>query len=64
MAMQNAENGMVWGGYGAFKVIGNVTIRQSTYMTSCSILTETMRLSCIVFPDLAKHDGKMNKLLD
>jgi len=61
MAMQNADNGMVWGGYGAFKVIGNVTIRQST---SCSILTETMRLFFIVFPDLAKHDGKMNKLLE
>jgi len=27
MAVQNAENGVVWGGYGAFKVIGNVTIR-------------------------------------
>jgi len=25
-AVQNAENGMVSGGYGAFKVIGNVTI--------------------------------------
>ena len=43
------QRSLVWGGYGAFKVIGNVTIRQSTYMTSCSILTETMRLSCIVF---------------
>jgi len=27
MAVQNAENGVVWGGYGALKVIGNVTIR-------------------------------------
>jgi len=26
MAVQNAENGVVWGGYGALKVIGNVTI--------------------------------------
>jgi len=25
--VQNAENGVVWGGYGALKVIGNVTIR-------------------------------------
>jgi len=24
---KNAENGVVWGGYGALKVIGNVTIR-------------------------------------
>jgi len=27
MAVQNAENGVVWGGYGALKVIGNATIR-------------------------------------
>jgi len=27
MALQNAENGLVWGGYGTLKVIGNVTIR-------------------------------------
>jgi len=27
MAVQNAENGVVWGGYGALKVIGNITIR-------------------------------------
>jgi len=26
MAVQNAENWVVWGGYGALKVIGNVTI--------------------------------------
>ena len=31
MAVQNAENGVVWGGYGALKVNGNVTIRYSTY---------------------------------
>jgi len=27
MAMQNVENGVVWGGYGALKVMGNATIR-------------------------------------
>jgi len=27
MAVQNAENGVVWGGYGALKVNGNATIR-------------------------------------
>jgi len=27
MAVQNAENGVVWGGYGALKVKGNATIR-------------------------------------
>jgi len=27
MAVQNAENGVVWNGQGALKVIGNVTIR-------------------------------------
>jgi len=27
MAVQNAENGVVWGGQGALKVIGNVIIR-------------------------------------
>jgi len=27
MAVQNAENGVAWGGYGALKVNGNVTIR-------------------------------------
>jgi len=27
MAVQNAENGLVWGGQGALKVNGNVTIR-------------------------------------
>jgi len=27
MAVQNAENVVVWGGMGALKVIGNVTIR-------------------------------------
>jgi len=26
MAVQNAENGVVWGGSGALKVNGNVTI--------------------------------------
>jgi len=31
MAVQNAENGVVWDGLGALKVIGNVTIRQSAY---------------------------------
>jgi len=25
--VQNAENGVVWGGQGALKVIGNITIR-------------------------------------
>ena len=25
MAVRNAENGVVWGGYGALKVNGNVT---------------------------------------
>jgi len=27
MAVQNTENGAVWGGLGALKVMGNVTIR-------------------------------------
>jgi len=27
MAVQNAENGVVLGGYGSLKVIGNATIR-------------------------------------
>jgi len=27
MAVQNAENGVFWGGYGALKVSGNVTIQ-------------------------------------
>jgi len=27
MAVKNAENGVVWGGKGALKVNGNVTIR-------------------------------------
>jgi len=27
MAVKNAENGVVWGGYGALKVMGNATIR-------------------------------------
>jgi len=27
MAVQNAENGVVWGGYGALKVMGDATIR-------------------------------------
>jgi len=27
MAVQNAQNGVVWGGQGALKVNGNVTIR-------------------------------------
>jgi len=31
MAVQNAENEVVWGGLGALKVNGNVTIRQSAY---------------------------------
>jgi len=31
MAAQNAENGVVWGSYGALKVMGNVTIRWSAY---------------------------------
>jgi len=28
MAVQKAENGVVWGGYGALKVIGNATIER------------------------------------
>jgi len=31
MAVQNAENGVVWGGYGALMVMGNATIRYSAY---------------------------------
>jgi len=31
MAVRNAENGVVWGGLGALKVNGNVTIRYSAY---------------------------------
>ena len=31
MAVRNAENGVVWGGQGALKVNGNVTIRYSAY---------------------------------
>jgi len=27
MVVQNAGNGVVWGGYGALKVMGNATIR-------------------------------------
>jgi len=27
VAVQNAQNGVVWGGKGMLKVIGNVTIR-------------------------------------
>jgi len=27
MAVQNAENGVVWGGSGAHKAMGNATIR-------------------------------------
>jgi len=27
MAVQNAENGVVWGGYGALMIMGNATIR-------------------------------------
>jgi len=31
MAVQNAENGVVWGSYEALKVTGNATIRQSAF---------------------------------
>jgi len=31
MAVENAENGVVWGSYGALKVTGNATIRYSAY---------------------------------
>jgi len=31
MAVQNAENGVVWGGYGALKIMGNATIRWTAY---------------------------------
>ena len=31
MPVLNAENGVVWGGYGALKVNGNVTVRHSAY---------------------------------
>jgi len=27
MAVKNTENGVVWGGYGALKVMGNAAIR-------------------------------------
>ena len=29
--VENEQNGVVWGGYGSPKVIGNVTIRYSAY---------------------------------
>ena len=48
MAVQNAENEVVWGSYGALKVIGNVTFDRA-HTTSYSTLIETMRLSCTVF---------------
>jgi len=31
MAVQNAENGVVWGGYGALKVMGNAAVPLSAY---------------------------------
>jgi len=31
MAVQNAENGVIWGSYGALKVMGNAVIRQRAY---------------------------------
>ena len=51
MAVQNEENGMVWGGYAAFKVIGNVKFNRNY----AAILYR--------FRNLAQHDGKMSKLL-
>jgi len=38
MAVRNAENGVVWGGYGALKVNGNVTIRSYPYNTEAGRL--------------------------
>ena len=31
MAVQNAENWVIWGSYGALKVMGNAAIRQRAY---------------------------------
>jgi len=48
MVVRNAENGVVWGGYGALKVMGNATIRYRAHSISYSTLIETMCLSFTV----------------
>jgi len=57
---------MVWGGQWAFKVIDNVTIRQSTYMTYITLFNFNRNYAAILyrFRDTAQHDGKMDKLLE
>ena len=47
-AMNGGAKCRKWGSQGALEVIGNVTIRQSTYDFLLD-LSETMRLSCTVF---------------
>jgi len=48
MALQNAENGVVWGDYGALKVMGNATIRLSAYNFLFDFNRNYMFLSCTV----------------
>jgi len=48
MAVQNAENGVVWGGWGALNVMGMPPFDRA-HTTSYSTLIESMRLSFTVF---------------
>jgi len=48
MAVQNAENRVVWGGQGALKVMAMPPFDRA-HTTSYSTLTETMYLSFTVF---------------
>jgi len=62
-AVQNVEIGVVWGGYGSFKVIGNVTIRWS----ACDFLFDFNR-NCVSilyrFRDSQSKSGKSPILTD
>ena len=46
--LKNAQNWVVWGGYGSPKVISNVTIWKSAY-DFLFIFSKTMHLSCSIF---------------
>jgi len=45
MAVQNAENGVVWSDYGALKVIGNVKKTSAKFRTASRLTRSTFKIT-------------------
>jgi len=60
MAMQNEENWVIWDGYGALKVIGNITIRWSAH----DFLFDFHRNHASIVYPFRDIDGYLSKVAD